>query len=105
MSAGNKLALYMYQNPRFITFTFGRKSTKSEMVMSSDTIFKLATWGIYIMVVLQVIFHFVFRAIGYDSLVLSITLVTSIVVFLVIFAVWKFLKKAVIKEAITRKIS
>ena len=61
--------------------------------MSSDTVIKLAAWGIYVMVVLQVIFHLVFRAIGYDSLVLSITLVTSIVVFLVMVAVWKFLKK------------
>ena len=61
--------------------------------MSSDTVIKLAAWGIYVMVVLQVIFHFVFRAIGYDSLVLSITLVTSIIVFLFMVAVWKFLKK------------
>jgi hypothetical protein len=65
--------------------------------MSSDTVFKLAAWGIYVMVVLQVIFHLVFRVIGYDSLMLSITLVTSIVVFLIVFAIWKFLKKNVIK--------
>jgi len=70
--------------------------------MSSDTVIKFAAWGVCIMVVLQVIFHFVFQVIGYDSLLLSITLVASIVVFLVIFAVWEFLKKAVRKEAIAR---
>ncbi len=65
--------------------------------MSSDTAIKLAAWGIYVMFVLQVIFHFVFQAIGYDSLLLSITLVASIIVVLTVLAVWQFLKKRVKK--------
>lgn len=60
--------------------------------MSSDTVLKLAAWGVYVMVVLQVVFHFVFHVIGYDSLLLSITLVASVVVVLIVLGVWRFLK-------------
>ena len=61
--------------------------------MSSDTVIKLAAWGVYVMVVLQVVFHVVFQVIGYDSLLLSITLVASAVVVLIVFGIWRFLKK------------
>jgi ABC-type bacteriocin/lantibiotic exporter with double-glycine peptidase domain len=92
----------MRPNPRFITFTFSRNDNKFLRRMSSNTVIRLTGWGVCIMVVLQLVFHFVFQLLGYDSLVLSITLVTSVVVFLIIFAVWQVLNKTVRKENVDR---
>jgi hypothetical protein len=61
--------------------------------MSRDTVLKFAAWGVYVMVVLQVVFHVVFHVIGYHSLLLSITLLASVVVVLIVFGLWRFLKK------------
>ena len=65
--------------------------------MRSDTVIKFAAWGVYVIVVLQVFFLFVFQIIGYDSLLLSITLIASIVVVVISLAVWKVLKKTIRK--------
>jgi hypothetical protein len=61
--------------------------------MSFDTVMRFTAWGVCALVVLQVILHFVFWVMGYDSLVLSITLLTSAVVFLFIFAAWQYFNK------------
>jgi hypothetical protein len=63
--------------------------------MGFDAVLKLLAWGILVAVVLQVIFYFVFQAIGYDSFLLSVTLIASVLVgFAVLFA-WRIMKKAV----------
>jgi hypothetical protein len=63
--------------------------------MGFDAVLKLLAWGILVAVVLQVIFYFVFQAIGYDSFLLSVTLITSVLVgFAVLFA-WRIMKKAI----------
>ena len=47
--------------------------------MSSVTVLKLAARAIVTAVVLQVVFFFVFQEIGYDSYLLSITLIISVI--------------------------
>ena len=85
-------------NSGFITFTFGRAGTEFLSSMHLDTVIKFAARGVYVMVALQVIFLFVFQMIGFDSLLLSITLVASVVVVVISLAVWRALKKAVRKQ-------
>jgi hypothetical protein len=63
--------------------------------MSWNTVLKLAAWAACVMVALQVIFYFIFRAIGYDSFWLSITLVGSALAFAAILILWQMLKKVV----------
>jgi hypothetical protein len=63
--------------------------------MGFDAVLKLLAWGILVAVVLQVIFYFVFQAIGYDLFLLSVTLIASVLVgFAVLFA-WRIMKNAV----------
>jgi hypothetical protein len=62
---------------------------------SSDTVFKLFAWAVLVMVVLQVVFYFVFQAIGYDSFLLSVTLVVSILVLFAVLISWRIMKKSV----------
>jgi hypothetical protein len=54
---------------------------------------KLTARVVCALVVLQVILHFVFWVTGYNLFVLSITLLTSAVVFLFIFAAWQYFNK------------
>jgi hypothetical protein len=61
----------------------------------SDTVFKLFAWAVLVMVVLQVVFYFVFQAIGYDSFLLSVTLVVSILVLFAVLISWRIMKKSV----------
>jgi len=46
-------------------------------------------------VTLQVVFYFVFQLIGYDSFLLSVTLVASLLTGFAVLVVWRVLKKAV----------
>jgi high-affinity Fe2+/Pb2+ permease len=57
------------------------------------TILKLAAWGIIVAVVLQIIFYFVFQIIGYDTYLLSNSLVISIIAVLLLLVGWMTLKK------------
>ena len=59
------------------------------------TLLKFAAWGVIVAVVLQVIFYFVFQTIGYDSYLLSITLIVSVIIAILLLVGWKALKKAV----------
>lgn len=61
--------------------------------MSVATVLKLAAWGVIVAVALQVIFYFVFQMIGYDSYLLSITLIVSVVAVFLLLAGWRILKK------------
>jgi high-affinity Fe2+/Pb2+ permease len=59
------------------------------------TLLKFAAWGVIVAVALQVIFYFVFQTIGYDSYLLSITLIVSVIIAILLLVGWKALKKAV----------
>jgi high-affinity Fe2+/Pb2+ permease len=63
--------------------------------MSVATVLKLAARGIVTAVVLQIFFFFVFQAIGYDSFLLSITLIISVISGILLLIGWRTLKKAV----------
>jgi high-affinity Fe2+/Pb2+ permease len=63
--------------------------------MSAGTALRLAAWGICVAIALQVIFYFVFQTIGYNSFLLSLTLLISFVVALLIFVGWRTLKRAI----------
>jgi high-affinity Fe2+/Pb2+ permease len=63
--------------------------------MSVATVLELAARGIVTAVVLQIIFFFVFQAIGYDSFLLSITLIISVISGILLLIGWRTLKKAV----------
>ena len=63
--------------------------------VSFDSVLKLAAWGVIVAVALQVIFYFVFQAIGHDSFLLSITLIVSVVVCFFLLAGWRIVKRTV----------
>ena len=65
------------------------------MDMGFDAVLKLLAWGILVVVTLQVVFYFVFQLIGYDSFLLSVTLVASLLTGFAVLVVWRVLKKAV----------
>jgi uncharacterized membrane protein len=48
---------------------------------------------------LQVVFYFIFQIIGYDSFWLSVTLIASVLVFIVLLVLWRVLRKAVGEQA------
>ena len=64
------------------------------MDMEFDAVLKLLAWGILVAVTLQVIFYFVFQLIGYDSFLLSLTLLASLLTGFAVLVVWRVLKKA-----------
>jgi protein-S-isoprenylcysteine O-methyltransferase Ste14 len=63
--------------------------------MSGATVLKLAARAIVTVLVLQVFFFFVFQAIGYDSYLLSVTLVISVIIGVLLLIGWRNLQKAV----------
>lgn len=63
--------------------------------MNVATILKFAAWGVIVAVALQVIFYFVFQIIGYNSYLLSITLIVSVIIGILLLIGWRTLKKAV----------
>lgn len=63
--------------------------------MSVATVLKLAVWAVCVAVALQVIFYFVFQVIGYNSYLLSITLIGSLIVAILLLIGWRFLKIAI----------
>lgn len=63
--------------------------------MSITTVLKLAVWGICVAIALQVIFYFIFQVIGYNSYLLSMTLLASLVVAVLLLVGWIILKRAI----------
>jgi high-affinity Fe2+/Pb2+ permease len=63
--------------------------------MSITTVLKLAVWGICVAIALQVVFYFVFQVIGYNSYLLSITLLVSLIVAVLLLVGWRVLKQAI----------
>jgi uncharacterized membrane protein len=66
--------------------------------MGWDTVLKLGALGVCIIIVLQLIFYFAFQIIGYNSFWLSITLIASILVFIVMLVLLRAFKKAVTEK-------
>jgi hypothetical protein len=60
------------------------------MGLGWDSVLKLAAFGAFVMIALQVIFYFIFQNIGYDSYWLSITLTISILAFIILRIIWRF---------------
>jgi uncharacterized membrane protein len=63
--------------------------------MSITIVLKLAVWGICVAIALQVIFYFIFQVIGYNSYLLSITLLVSLTVTVLLLVGWRILKRAI----------
>jgi uncharacterized membrane protein len=63
--------------------------------MDITTILKLAVWGVCVAIALQVIFYFVFQMIGYNSYLLSITLIVSVTIAILLMIGWRILRKAI----------
>ncbi len=66
--------------------------------MDTNSVLKLVAFGLLVAIVLQVTFYFVFQVIGYDSYLLSFTLLGSLFVFIALLAGWKILKGAAINS-------
>jgi len=63
--------------------------------VSVATVLKLAVWAVCVAVVLQVIFYFVFQVIGYNSYLLSLTLIGSVIAAILLLIGWNMLKRAI----------
>jgi uncharacterized membrane protein len=63
--------------------------------MDIATVLKLAVWGICVAIVLQVIFYFVFQVIEYNSYLLSVTLIVSLLVAILLVIGWRILRRAI----------
>jgi uncharacterized membrane protein len=63
--------------------------------MDIATVLKLAVWGICVAIALQVIFYFVFQMIGYNSYLLSVTLIVSLTVAILLLIGWRILRRAI----------
>jgi high-affinity Fe2+/Pb2+ permease len=63
--------------------------------MDVATVLKLAVWGICVAIALQVIFYFVFQVIGYNSYLLSVTLIVSLIAAILLLIGWRTLIRAV----------
>jgi hypothetical protein len=61
--------------------------------MGWGTVLKLGALGVCVMVALQVVFYLVFQTIDYNSFWISVTLVASILVFIVILVLVRAFKK------------
>jgi predicted neutral ceramidase superfamily lipid hydrolase len=61
--------------------------------MSWESVLKLAAFAACVMVALQIVFYFVFEIIGYDSYLLSIILIASVIVAILFLVLWNTAKK------------
>jgi hypothetical protein len=62
--------------------------------VSWESVLKLAAIATGVMVALQLVFYIIFALIGYDSYLLSITLITSLIVAIACLVLWNIAKKA-----------
>ena len=61
--------------------------------MSWESVLKLVAFAAGVMVALQLVFYVVFEIIGYDSFLLSITLIFSLTVAILFLVMWNIVKK------------
>ncbi len=66
--------------------------------MDTNCVLKLAAFGLLVAIALQVTFYFVFQIIGYDSYLLTFSLLGSLFVFVALLVGWKILKGAAINS-------
>jgi protein-S-isoprenylcysteine O-methyltransferase Ste14 len=64
-----------------------------DMGSSFDAVIKLLAVAVIVAVVLQLVFYFWFQTFGYDSILLAITLIITVLVGFAILLFWKFLKR------------
>lgn len=62
-------------------------------MVSWALVLKLAAFAAGVMVALQLIFYVIFEIIGYDSYLLSITLIASLIVASLFLVLWNTFKK------------
>lgn len=62
-------------------------------MVSWALVLKLATFAAGVMVALQLIFYVIFEIIGYDSYLLSITLMASLIVATLFLVLWNIFNK------------
>jgi len=58
-----------------------------------ESVLKLAAFAAGVMVALQLVFYIVFEIIGYESFLLSITLISSLIVAIIFLVMWNIVKK------------
>jgi hypothetical protein len=58
------------------------------MGLGWDSVLKLAAVGAFVMIALSAVLFFIFQNIGYDSYLLSIILIISILAFIVLRIIW-----------------
>jgi len=63
------------------------------VAVSLESVLKLAVFATCVMVALQIVFYFVFETIGYDSYLLSIILIVSVIVAILLLVLWNIAKK------------
>jgi uncharacterized membrane protein len=66
--------------------------------MEWNIVLKLGALGVCIILALQVVFYFVFQIIEYNSFWLGVTLIASILVFIVILILIRALENAITKQ-------
>jgi 4-amino-4-deoxy-L-arabinose transferase-like glycosyltransferase len=66
------------------------------MGVAWDSVLKLAAFGVVVMIILQVAFYFIFQDLGYDSYLLGITLIVSILIVIIIIFVWRIFKNKLV---------
>ena len=64
-------------------------------MVSWESVLKLAAVVSGVMVALQLLFYVLFEVIGYDSYLLSITLIASLIIAIVFLVLWNLAKKAI----------
>ena len=65
-----------------------------EMSSNSDIVLKLLAVAVIVAVVLQVAFYFLFQEIGYNSFLLSITLIITLLAGFAVLLFWRWVKKS-----------
>ena len=63
------------------------------MVLGWDSVLKLAAVGAFVLLALSAVLFFVFQNIGYDSYLLSVILIISILAFIILRIVWRVTTK------------
>jgi hypothetical protein len=58
------------------------------MGLGWDSVLKMAAVGAFVMLALSTVLFFIFQNIGYDSYLLSIILIVSILAFIVLRIIW-----------------
>ena len=75
-----------------------KKKYQGLVVVSWESVLKLAVVATGVMVALQLVFYVVFEVIGYDSFLLSATLIVSLLVAILFLIIWNLVKRGKLKR-------